>query len=131
MDAAHVKDLACWQLANALKVAVYAVVATPDVERDRNFCYDFKHAARSAPASIAEGFGRTTHREFARFLAIARASLVEAEHHLQHLHDQNLVPFEEWIRMVDLAQRAQRATSMLRTYLMRTPDHRHGDGSRR
>jgi four helix bundle protein len=127
----HFKDLACWQLANELKVAVYAVVATPGVERDREFCNDVKRSARSAPSNIAEGFGRCTHREFAHFLSIARASLMETEHHLQHLHDENLVPFDEWIRMVDLAQRAQRTTSALRTYLMRTPNYRHGGAPRR
>jgi four helix bundle protein len=38
--------------------------------RDRDFCDDLRRAVRSAPANIAEGFGRWHAREFVCFLAI-------------------------------------------------------------
>jgi four helix bundle protein len=122
---AHFKDLACWRLASEVQAAVYAVITHHRVANDRDFCHDIRRSARSAPANIAEGFGRYTHREFAHFLSIARASLTETENHLHHLREQDLVSPDEWTRLTDLVQRAQRATSALRTYLMKTPDRRH------
>jgi four helix bundle protein len=38
--------------------------------RDRDFCDDLRRAVRSAPANIAEGFGRWHAREFVCFLGI-------------------------------------------------------------
>ena len=124
MGASHFKELTCWQLSNELKIAVYAVLAVASEREDRSFCEDLKRSARSAPANIAEGFGRYSHREFAHFLSIARASLVETENHLQHLNDTRLLDSEDWRRLTDLCQRAQRAVAGLRAYLARTPDRR-------
>lgn len=117
--AAHFKDLTCWQLSNELKIAVYSLTQTEAAQRDRSFCDDMRRAARSAPANIAEGFGRYTHREFARFLTIARASVVETENHLQHALDAGFITSEESQRLVALAQQTQRAISGLRRYLVK------------
>src|SRR6266446_1847575 len=122
MGVSHFSDLACWSLANEVKAAVYEIIATPSVAQDRDFCNDIRRSSRSGPANISEGFGRFTHREFAHFLSIARASLVETENHLRHLRDIGKLPAEQWSRLTDLTQRAQKATSRLRTYLLKTPD---------
>ena len=132
MGVSHFKDLECWQLSGELKTAVYEITGKPPVNQDRDFCNDIKRSARSAPANIAEGFGRYTHREFAHFLSIARASLTETENHLQHLKSIGDLSDHEWRRLVDVAQRAQKATSRLRTYLSQTsgPPKRHDTDDR-
>jgi four helix bundle protein len=124
MGVAHFEELVCWQLANELKLAVYAIVDTPDVARDRDFCDDIRRSARSAPANISEGFGCFTHRGFARYLSIAYASLRETENHLLHLRELRLLPEEQWQRLSNLDKSAQKKTSRLRTYLLKTPDRR-------
>jgi len=116
----HFKDLRCWQLANELKKEVYALIDHPPADRDRHFCDDIRASARSAPSNIAEGFGRYTHREFAHFLSVAHASLVETENHLQDACDSRYISTTEQQRLTDLSQAAQRAVSRLRTYLQTT-----------
>ena len=127
MGVSHFTDLECWQLANELKAAVYEIIAMPQVKQDRDFCNDIRRSSRSGPANISEGFGRFTHREFAHFLSIARASLVETENHLRHLRDTGKLVPERWSRLTELAHRAQKATSSLRTYLLKTPDRPRGE----
>jgi serine/threonine protein kinase len=85
MIAPHFKDLDCWQLAHELKLAVFAFTAKMPAKADRDFCHDIRRSARSAQANISEGFGRETHLDFANFLAIARASLMETENPTSHL----------------------------------------------
>jgi len=121
MGARHFSELRCWQLANALKREVYAFIANDPARKDRDFCDDIRDSARSAPANTAEGFGRDTHPEFARFLTIAHASLVETENHLSDALDCKYLSKSEWQRMTDLAKEAQHATAGLRTYLRETP----------
>jgi four helix bundle protein len=128
MGASHFSDLDCWRLADELKAAVYEIIATPQVMQDRDFCHDIRRSSRSAPANISEGFGRFTHREFAHFLSIARASLVETENHLRHLRDVGQLAPERWSRLTELAHRAQKATSRLRTHLLKTPDRPRDGG---
>jgi four helix bundle protein len=125
MGAAHFKELTCWQLSNELKKEMYALIATSQARDDRDFCSDARRSARSAPANISEGFGRATHRDFAHFLSIATASLMESENHLQDALDAGWLTADHWGRLVNLAQQAQKTTSGLRAYLLRTPDRPH------
>jgi four helix bundle protein len=83
MAARHYQELDCWQLAHELKCEVFAFTAKMPAKGDSDFSHDIRRSARSAPSNIAEGFGRETHRDFANFLAIARASLMETDNHLQ------------------------------------------------
>jgi four helix bundle protein len=58
------------------KFEVFAFTATAPASRDFKYCDQIRSSSSSAPANIAQGFGRFRPREFARFLEIARASLV-------------------------------------------------------
>jgi four helix bundle protein len=91
---------------------------------DRDFCHDIRRSSRSAPANIAEGFGRETHREFAHYLSIARASLLETDNHLQDACDCEYLTEAERQRLSALATRALKTATRLQSYLLRTPDRR-------
>ncbi len=62
------------QRAESVKLRVYMLLERPNVKRDFRLCEQLREAARSAPANIAEGFGRFGNKEFARFVRIARGS---------------------------------------------------------
>jgi four helix bundle protein len=122
MGARHFRELACWQLARELKSEVYAFTDRIPASRDRDFCEDIRASSRSVSSNIAEGFGRQTHREFARFLSIARGSLQETDNHLQDAFDCHYVSASDFARLSDLTRRALVTTTRLQSYLLRTPD---------
>src|SRR5437667_3977567 len=89
MVAHHYWELECWQLANDLKLRVYAFTAKMPVARDVKYCDQLRESTRSAPRNIAEGFGRYRPAEFARCPAIARASFTETRNHTRAGRDLN------------------------------------------
>jgi four helix bundle protein len=74
-------------------------------------------SARSAPSNIAEGFGRFRPREFAHFVRIARASLLETLNHLSEARAQGLIDEALHLTMVTLVKRSLGATRELLRYL--------------
>jgi four helix bundle protein len=77
------EDLTVWQLADRLRRDVHALSARPQVRRDVRFCDQLRDSASGIPRNIAEGFGHYRHGEFARYLFIARGSLMELRDHLR------------------------------------------------
>ena len=115
--ARHFTELECWQLATDLKREVYGFTERPAVQRDTKYCEQIRDAAAGAPRTIAEGFGRRTHPDFARFLDMARASLTECQNHLLDGVDRRHLSPEESDRLVVLAKRASGAVAALQRYL--------------
>jgi len=119
------EELDCWKLATELKVAIYELLERPHVKIDRDFCDDARDAAKSAPANIAEGFGRHTDADFARFLDIARGSLNESRNHIGDARDRKYIDEQERSALDSLASRAVGAVAGLQRYL------RGGGGKRK
>ena len=111
------EELDCWKLATELKRGIYDVLERPHVRIDRDFCDDVRDAAKSAPANIAEGFGRRTDPDFAHFLDIARGSLNECRNHLGDARDRNYINEGERFALDSLACRAVGAVAGLQRYL--------------
>src|SRR5687767_12449651 len=115
--AKHFTELICWRLADELKIGIYCVARRPNIRRDRRFHGQIVHAAASAPSNIAEGFGRRTNAEFARFLDIARASLTEVQNHLKDGVDRGYLTTQESARLTILAKRGCGSVAALQRYL--------------
>ena len=73
------RDLIVWQKSMDLAVEVYrASAAFPKYEQYR-LTSQLTGAISSVPGNIAEGHARSTRRDYANFLAIAKGSLMESE----------------------------------------------------
>lgn len=73
------RDLIAWQKSMDLVVLIYAISQQfPDQER-YGLINQIRRAVVSIPANIAEGHGRIHTGDYARFLSIARGSLMEVE----------------------------------------------------
>ena len=110
------EDLVCWQLARELKCEVLAFTAIAPASRDFDYCDQIRASSASAPSNIAEGFGRFRPREFARFLEIARSSLMETQDHLIDGRDRKYLDSELYSRLRNLSEKALRATTNLMLY---------------
>ena len=117
-------ELAAWRLSDELRRFVIEGTARPAAARDFKFCNQCKSAARSGPSNIAEGFGRWSHKDFARFLQIAIASLKEARDLLIEARESGYISDEELQWATILAKRANAACAGLVRYLKDTPDLR-------
>jgi four helix bundle protein len=75
------KDIRVWQQGHALAMEVYRRTEQfPKAEFFGGIGNQLRRAIVSVPTNIAEGSKRKSPREYARFLNIAEASLVESEY---------------------------------------------------
>ena len=116
------REIVAWQRSQKVKARVYALLRRPDIRRDFEFCRQLREAARSAPANIAEGFGRFGNKEFARFARIAHGSQEEVLNHLIDARDQCLLTDDELMTEEHYVKSAMAAVNGLIRHLDRTPD---------
>ncbi len=76
------KKLTVWQKADELVVQVYALSVRFPPAEVYGLTSQFRRAAVSIAANIAEGSARRTLKEFHQFLFIARGSLAEVEYYI-------------------------------------------------
>src|SRR5438093_5747868 len=76
------RALVCWRLSHDLKCEVFDFTESGPAARDYKYRDQIRDSGASAPANIAEGFGRFVPADFAQFLKYARASLMETQNHL-------------------------------------------------
>lgn len=73
------RDLVVWQKAMDLVVAVYDLTGEFPATEQFRLTAQATRAVVSVPANIAEGHARSTARDYANFLSIAKGSLMETE----------------------------------------------------
>lgn len=79
MPIRNYRDLVAWQRAMDLVEAVYKLTQMFPKQEVYGLTAQIRRAAVSIPSNIAEGEGRNTPKDFARFLSIAYGSLREVE----------------------------------------------------
>ena len=82
MRRAHHK-LRAWQSSIALVKTIYGITSKFPREEAFGLTAQMRRAAVSVPSNIAEGAARSSKKEFAHFLVIARGSLSEIETQLE------------------------------------------------
>jgi len=73
------KNLKVWEKSMALAASVYELMEAMPVEEKYGLTSQIKRCAISIPSNIAEGAGRNTNADFARFLDISNGSSNELE----------------------------------------------------
>lgn len=81
------QDLIVWQKAHAFVLQVYAVTRCFPKEERYGLSAQFRRAAVSIAANIAEGFRKQSKQDKARFLNISEGSLEECRYYLILAHD--------------------------------------------
>jgi four helix bundle protein len=71
-----------WQEAHQLRLAVYRLTRTFPADERYDLVSQMRRAAVSIGGNIAEGFGRWTAKDRARFLEMARSSALEVADYL-------------------------------------------------
>jgi four helix bundle protein len=82
MAAKSFEDLLVWRKAHEFVLGVYRYTATFPAAETYGLRSQFRRAAVSIPANIAEGFRRRGRPDKARMLNIAQASLEECRYYL-------------------------------------------------
>jgi len=107
------RELVCWRLSYELKCEVLAFIESGPASKDFKYRDQIKDSSSSAPSNIAEGFGRFRPGEFARYLEIARASLIETRNHLVDGRDRGCLAEPLYSRLQNLARAALKSTTNL------------------
>lgn len=120
MGARHFTSLAAWQLIDDVRRLLFTLTAAGPGARDFRFRDQIRSAADSACDNTAEGFGRYRHREFSRFLTIAKGSLDETESQLLAGLAKGYFSAESAAEARIRIARARRALLRLKAYLDRS-----------
>lgn len=86
------RKLQVWEKAHQLTLAMYKATTTFPQTELYGLTSQIRRASASIPTNIAEGCGRDTETELARFMHIAAGSASELEYHLLLAHDLNFLP---------------------------------------
>lgn len=85
------RELKVWEKAHAFALGVYRVSDQfPDSERF-GLTSQLRRSSASVPTNLAEGCGRNSDKDLARFCDIAMGSACEAEYQLILAHDLNYI----------------------------------------
>jgi four helix bundle protein len=90
------RDLQVWEKAHRLTLEVYKVTVSFPPREKYGLVDQVRRASTSIPANIAEGCGRGTDAEFARFLQYAMGSASELEYHLLLSSDLKILKADDY-----------------------------------
>jgi four helix bundle protein len=88
------REIKVWERAHSLTLDVYKVTRAFPKDELYGLTSQTRRAAASVGANIAEGCGKNSKPDFARFLQIALGSASELEYHLLLAHDLGYLPGE-------------------------------------
>jgi len=87
MGAKSYQDLIVWQKADARSILIHEMTKSFPAEERFRLIDQMRSAASSIPSNIAEGFGRWSPKDRARFYEIAKGSGDELKNHLKQARD--------------------------------------------
>src|SRR5258708_28397473 len=88
------RKLLVWNKAHALSLRLDAV-ADRIAKKDPDLAKQIERAGAAIPAAIAEGRGRATDKDFARYVSAGIGESTDAESHLQRAFDKRFLSTAE------------------------------------
>lgn len=121
MTVMNLDKLDVWVRAKDFAVLIYKEVI-PCLPSDEkwNLSSQFKRAAQSVPANIAEGHGRYHYLDNVRFCYYARGSLTEVQSHMALAHEFGYLPDETYCRLTSQAESIGKQLNNYIAYLKRS-----------
>lgn len=119
------EKLDVWQNAIALSSRIYTVTRSFPKEELYGLQSQLRRAAVSISANIAEGSGRSTDREFVRFIEIAYGSLMETVSHLTIALQQSFIAQPDYDSLYSDCERLGKMLSGLRHHLSKPRPNRN------
>ena len=93
------RSLNVWHKAHELTLEIYKATKRFPKEELYGLTSQIRRASSSIPANIAEGCGKSSNPDFARFLQIAFGSANEVEYHLLLAKDLEILDGETYSRL--------------------------------
>ncbi len=114
MTVMNLDQLDVWTLSRDFAVTIYkrVIPLLPPTEK-YNLVDQFRRAAASVPANIAEGHGRYYYQDNVRFCYYARGSLTEIQSHLSLAKELGFIPPQLYASLSSEAEAVARAINKL------------------
>ena len=93
------KELKIWKEAKNFSLLIYKLTANFPISEIYGITSQIKRAVISIPSNIAEGAGRNTDKDFARFISIAIGSSYEVETQLIIASELNFIDNDKFIEL--------------------------------
>ena len=114
------EDIQSWQLARTLTKDIYTISSQGDFGRDYGLRGQICRAAVSISSNIAEGFERSSKKDFVNFLSIARGSAGEVRSQLYVALDLGYVTQDQFSSLQQRCKDILRLLSALIASLQKT-----------
>ena len=110
-----------WGRSHDLTLMIYELTSGFPRDEIYGLTSQIRRACASIPTNIAEGCGRDSSAEFARFLQIAMGSASETEYLILLAHDLKYLNDDQYVELIDIIVSVKKMlASLLRN--MRTKD---------
>ena len=123
------EDIKAWQLARELTYQVHILCDKPAMTKRFALKDQLCRAAMSAMSNVAEGYSRSTDKDFAHFLDMARGSAMEVQSHLYIVRDLKLGDEETVKALYTKAGETAAKITSLAQYLRKTRPKASGSSS--
>lgn len=110
------RELKVWNKAHSLTLQIYRTTKNFPSCEQFGLTVQMRRAAASVPTNIAEGCGRESERELARFMSIAGGSASEVEYQLLLACDLNYIQDETYR---ELNQQINEIKRMLNSFIQK------------
>ena len=110
------RQLKVWEKSHQAALEIYKATKGFPKEELYGLTSQIRRASMSVPTNIAEGCGRNTDKEFARFLQIAMGSASETEYQLILARDLEFLPKDTYEKLHnDIEEVKRMLASLLKT----------------